>query len=77
MEPFESIDWNSCRNKVLDADSYYPHPAIQDVLWWVLYKMEPFLKGSFLRDWSVKETMKHIHYEVRNGSHSFACNSKV
>ena len=65
MEPFESIDWNSCRNKVAEVDSYYRHPWIQDVVWWGLYQAESFLKDSSLRTWATKEAMKHIHYEAR------------
>lgn len=64
VEPFDSIDWNGCRNKVAKEDSYYPHPFIQDIVWWALYKIEPFLKGSFLRDAANREALKHIHYEA-------------
>lgn len=28
------------RNQVAAEDLYYPHPLIQDVLWWTLYKAE-------------------------------------
>ena len=46
-------------------DLYYPHPLIQDVLWWTLYKAEGLLVGSSLRRKAVAECMRHIHYEVR------------
>ncbi len=36
----------------------------QDVLWWVLYKAENVLQGSWLRKVALAECMKHIHYEV-------------
>lgn len=52
------------RNACAKEDLYYPHPLIQDVLWWTLYQAEPLLLGSRLRNRALKECMKHIHYEV-------------
>lgn len=66
VEDFEHIDWNSCRNKVAKEDSYYPHPLIQDILWWAFYQLEPHLKNSSIRQKATKECMQHIHYEVRS-----------
>lgn len=54
-----------CRNYCAPEDLYYPHPVIQDVLWWTLYQAEPLLLGSRLRKKALAECMKHIHYEVR------------
>ncbi|KAL6746722.1 cycloartenol synthase [Haematococcus lacustris] len=64
--PYDSIDWYGARNKVAKEDLYYPHPWIQDVLWWALYKVEPLLLGSRLRRAALAECMKHIHYEDEN-----------
>jgi cycloartenol synthase len=64
--PYESIDWDAARNLVAKEDLYYPHPAIQDVLWWTLSKAEPFLLGSWLRKKALAETLVLIHYEDEN-----------
>eukprot|EP00889_Picochlorum_renovo_P006800 jgi/Picre1/33830/NNA_001309.t1 len=64
--PYDSIDWDAARNLVAKEDLYYPHPWIQDVLWWTLSKAEPLLLGSWLRKKALKETMVHIHYEDEN-----------
>ena len=54
-----------CRNACAKEDLYYPHPLVQDMLWWALYRFgEPLLMGSRLRAAALKECMKHIHYEV-------------
>ena len=53
-----------CRNQCAKEDLYYPHPLLQDVLWWTLYQAEPLLLGSCLRGAALRECMKHIHYEV-------------
>ena len=60
--PFQLLP---CRNQCAKEDLYYPHPLIQDVLWWTLYQAEPLLLGSRLRGAALRECMKHIHYEVR------------
>ncbi|KAI7837939.1 hypothetical protein COHA_008245 [Chlorella ohadii] len=63
--PYDSIDWNKARNMCAKEDLYYPHPLIQDVLWWSLYRFgEPLLLGSRLRKRALAECMKHIHYEA-------------
>jgi cycloartenol synthase len=36
------------------------------VLWWVLYKAERVLSGSWLRSKALDEIMTHIHYEDEN-----------
>ena len=46
------------------SDLYYPHPWVQDVLWWTLYKAEGMLLGSRLRKKALAEVMRHVHYEV-------------
>lgn len=47
------------------SDLYYPHPWVQDVLWWGLYQAEGLLLGSRLRKAACAEVMRHVHYEVR------------
>jgi hypothetical protein len=47
------------------SDLYYPHPWVQDVLWWTLYKAERLLLGSRLRKAALQEVMRHVHYEAR------------
>jgi cycloartenol synthase len=64
--PFKSIDWNKSRNQCAAEDLYYPHPLLQDVLWWGLYKAEGVLIKSPLRRWACREVMKHVHYEDEN-----------
>jgi hypothetical protein len=51
---------------VAAEDLYYKHPWVQDVVWTVLYRCEPLLKGSWLRGRALREVMKHVHYEVRS-----------
>ncbi|GAB4817280.1 hypothetical protein N2152v2_004326 [Parachlorella kessleri] len=64
--PYSSINWNKARSQVAKEDLYYPHPLIQDVLWWTLYQAEGLLVGSSLRRKAVAECMRHIHYEDEN-----------
>eukprot|EP00878_Enallax_costatus_P022882 GHUV01024316.1.p1 GENE.GHUV01024316.1~~GHUV01024316.1.p1 ORF type:complete len:552 (+),score=141.41 GHUV01024316.1:1059-2714(+) len=64
--PYDTIDWNAARNQIAKEDLYYPHPLIQDILWWSLYQAEGLLLGSRLRKAALKECMKHIHYEDEN-----------
>lgn len=61
---YGSINWNAARNQCASTDLYYPHPWIQDVLWWSLYKAEGLLLGSSLRKKALQEVMRHVHYEV-------------
>ncbi|KAF6266299.1 cycloartenol synthase [Scenedesmus sp. NREL 46B-D3] len=64
--PYGSIDWNAARSQIAKEDLYYPHPLIQDVIWWALYKAEAVLLGSRLRKAALAEVMAHIHYEDEN-----------
>eukprot|EP00803_Ostreobium_quekettii_P008888 evm.model.scf_1873.3 EVM.evm.TU.scf_1873.3 scf_1873:15470-26076(+) len=61
--PYDGIDWNGARNLCGKEDLYFPHPFIQDALWWFLYKCENVLAGSSLRKKALKEALKLIHYE--------------
>lgn len=63
--PYGSVDWNAARNQCAPTDLYYPHPKVQDVLWWLLYKAEGLLLGSGLRKKALAKVMRHVHYEVR------------
>ena len=48
----------------MQEDLYYPHPALQNVLWWIMTQAEKVLVGSKLRESALKECMKLIHHEV-------------
>lgn len=61
---YDAVDWNAARNQCAPSDLYYPHPKIQDVLWWALYKAEGLLLGSGLRKKALAEVMRHVHYEA-------------
>eukprot|EP00892_Ulva_mutabilis_P003932 jgi/Ulvmu1/1910/UM012_0069.1 len=63
---YGSVDWNAARNRCASEDLYYPHPWVQDALWWVLYKAENVLLGSALRRAALREVMKLVHYEDEN-----------
>lgn len=65
-EPYESIPWHLARSRCAKEDLYYPHPWIQDALWAVLYRVDPYLVGTRLRKAAVSECMKLIHYEDEN-----------
>eukprot|EP00879_Flechtneria_rotunda_P030486 GHRR01033124.1.p1 GENE.GHRR01033124.1~~GHRR01033124.1.p1 ORF type:complete len:108 (+),score=17.20 GHRR01033124.1:245-568(+) len=53
--PYSSINWDAARNQIAKEDLYYPHPIIQDILWWTLYKAEALLLGSSLRKAALNE----------------------
>ena len=38
---------------------------VQDVLWWTLSRLEPWIQGSRLRRAALEEVMRLVHYEVR------------
>lgn len=48
ISEYETIDWNRARNECAKEDLYYPHPLIQDALWWTLYKAEAVLQVRHL-----------------------------
>ncbi|XP_052199211.1 cycloartenol synthase-like isoform X2 [Diospyros lotus] len=68
--PYHHIDWNQTRNICAKEDLYYPHPAIQDVLWGSLHKIwEPLLMQwplSRLRERALRTVMEQVHYEDEN-----------
>ncbi|KAI4368845.1 hypothetical protein MLD38_017357 [Melastoma candidum] len=68
--PYHEIDWNEARNLCAKEDLYYPHPMLQDVLWFSLHKfVEPLLlnwPGKKLREKALRAAMEHIHYEDEN-----------
>ena len=63
---YERIDWDKARNLCAQEDLYYPHPLVQDALWWALQRAEPYAKHLPLRRWALQHTMEHIHYEDEN-----------
>lgn len=70
LKPYEEVDWNKARNECAKEDLYYPHPLLQDALWYTLYKLEYMLLPGrplhFLRKKALAETIKHITYEDEN-----------
>eukprot|EP00245_Coleochaete_scutata_P007127 TRINITY_DN22226_c0_g1_i1.p1 TRINITY_DN22226_c0_g1~~TRINITY_DN22226_c0_g1_i1.p1 ORF type:complete len:764 (-),score=100.86 TRINITY_DN22226_c0_g1_i1:719-3010(-) len=69
--PYETINWSSCRNLCAKEDLFYPHPWIQDVIWWTLHHVvEPvFLHtsvGKAVRRKALEYVMEHVHYEDEN-----------
>ena len=58
--PYAHVDWNAARSQIAAEDLYYPHPWVQDALWWGLYKAEGLLQGSWLRKRALAECIKHI-----------------
>ena len=64
--PYEDINWDAARNLCAKEDLYYPHPLVQDMVWWALTKTERVLLNSRLRKKALTECMKHIHYEDEN-----------
>ena len=63
---YAAVDWNAARNRCAREDLYYPHPWLQDAIWWVLYKAENLLLGSALRRAALREVMTLVHYEDEN-----------
>lgn len=66
VQPFASVDWDATRNLCAKEDVYYPHPPVQDGLWWGLARAERWLEGSIFRKWALKEVVKHVTYEDEN-----------
>ncbi|BBG92658.1 cycloartenol synthase 1 [Prunus dulcis] len=68
--PYHEIDWNVARNQCAKEDLYYPHPLVQDILWFSLHMaVEPILMrwpGKKLREKALKTAIEHIHYEDEN-----------
>mmetsp|Transcript_57764 Transcript_57764/g.183055 ORF Transcript_57764/g.183055 Transcript_57764/m.183055 type:complete len:537 (+) Transcript_57764:344-1954(+) len=64
-KPYDEIDWNAARNECAREDLYYPHPLLQDAVWWGLYKAEALFTGplKWLRTRALAEVMEHVHYE--------------
>ena len=70
VEDYGSVDWDRARNLCAPEDLYYPHPMLQDVLWWALSRGERFLLPggplAGLRARALREAYDHIHYEDVN-----------
>ncbi|XP_031109631.1 cycloartenol synthase-like isoform X2 [Ipomoea triloba] len=64
---YHQIDWDLARNQCAKEDLYYPHPAIQDIVWYCLHNIiEPLLnKWPFnnLRKKALTHVMDHIQHE--------------
>jgi cycloartenol synthase len=68
--PYARVDWDKTRNTCAKEDLYYPHPWLQDALWWGLTKLEPILlrtrMGKRLRAWACRVAAAHVEYEDEN-----------
>ena len=64
--PYAAVDWDASRSRCAVEDLYYPHPALQDAIWWTLNKAEPLMVGGALRRRALRKVMAHIHYEDEN-----------
>ena len=68
--PYDAVDWDKTRNACAKEDLYYPHPWLQDALWWGLTKVEPLLLrtkiGKALRGWACRVAARHVQYEDEN-----------
>ncbi|KAI4334871.1 hypothetical protein L6164_013578 [Bauhinia variegata] len=82
-QPYHEINWKKVRHFCAKEDLYYSHPLIQDLIWDSLYIfVEPFFKhwplNKFIREKSLKITMRHIHYEDENSRYiTIGCVEKV
>uniref|UniRef100_A0A7N0UH82 Terpene cyclase/mutase family member n=1 Tax=Kalanchoe fedtschenkoi TaxID=63787 RepID=A0A7N0UH82_KALFE len=67
VTPYHNIDWDCARNSCAKEDMYYPHPAVQDILWAGLHKIgEPILKQwpfSKIRQRALNVVKKHMQHE--------------
>uniref|UniRef100_A0A7N0UH62 Terpene cyclase/mutase family member n=1 Tax=Kalanchoe fedtschenkoi TaxID=63787 RepID=A0A7N0UH62_KALFE len=67
VTPYSNIDWDSARNSCAKEDLYYPHPAIQDILWAGLHKIgEPILNlwpFSKIRQRALNVVKKHMQHD--------------
>jgi len=68
--PYAAVDWDGARNLCAPEDLYYPHPWVQDVLWWGFARLEwlyqPGRPLAWLRERALREAYDHVHYEDVN-----------
>ena len=55
-----------CRVTVSEGLRSSLHSVTQDLLWWALYKAEPLLLGSSLRQKALAKAIEYIHFEVNS-----------
>jgi cycloartenol synthase len=65
-EDWAAVNWDKARSCCAKEDLYYPHPLVQDAIWYALHRCEPLLLGSRLRKAALAKAMAHIHYEDSN-----------
>lgn len=66
VSPYERVNWDKARNLCAKEDLYYPHPLLQDAIWWTFQTVEPYVQQSSLRKRALNHCMEHIHYEDEN-----------
>ncbi|KAL3643641.1 hypothetical protein CASFOL_014456 [Castilleja foliolosa] len=66
VKSYEQIDWNKARHDCCKDDLYYPHTAVQDLLWDTLnYVSEPVMKRwpmNKLRQKAMDKAIKYMRY---------------
>ena len=65
VEPYESIDWQSCRNKIAAVDLYTPHSKLADTLFAVLGAYET-VAPNFIRKRALERTYRLVVMEDEN-----------
>lgn len=68
VQPYESINWNSCRNNVSPADLYAPHSKIADGLFALLSVYEK-VAPNFVRDAALDKAYNLVVMEDENTGH--------
>lgn len=65
-EPYESIYWPSCRNKVAQSDLYSPHTKLLDTLYLVLGAWEKYACPAFVRRKGMEFAYKQVVMDDEN-----------
>lgn len=65
-QPYSSIDWPSCRNKVAKIDLYCPHSRVLDAMYIALGAWEKYACPKFVRNAGIREAYKLVQMEDRN-----------
>lgn len=68
VEPYESIDWPSCRNNVCEVDLYAPHSKIANGLFAILNVYDS-VAPSFIRNAALKRAYRLVVMEDENTSY--------
>ena len=67
-QPYDEIDWPSHRNTCAPEDLYTKHSWVQDAIWTVVYKLEPWIP-AVLREKAIRKTMEMIRHEDESSNY--------